>query len=77
MKLHPKYMQELSQLATQLNRNIERLNQEIFSQTLRMNITSESSNTMWKERYEEYLKSGGIDDYPTWIVKTDSKNLFP
>lgn len=77
IKLRQSRMQELNLLVTQLNRNIEKLNNEMSLQMLQTNTISESLNMTLMEQFAKYQKSGGTDDYPTWIVKSDSQNLFP
>lgn len=45
-------------------------------QKLNDNI-QEQRNTTLKEQYSEYLKRGGTDDIPIWIMKNEMHELFP
>lgn len=34
-------------------------------------------NSTQQAAYDEYRKNGGIDDIPTWIMKSEMHELFP
>lgn len=34
-------------------------------------------NSTQQAAYDEYRKRGGIDDIPTWLMKSDMNELFP
>lgn len=34
-------------------------------------------NSIQQELYDEYRKRGGIDDIPTWIMKSETHEQFP
>lgn len=75
-----KFQNELSEL-NDLSIQFEILKTNIRKQSeldlQKITSTSELLNTTQKVEYEAYQKRGGTDDIPTWLMKSDLKNLFP
>lgn len=59
----------------------ELLKSEINDQTdLSLNLSRSTPgllNSTQQAAYDEYQKNGGIDDIPTWLMKSEMNELFP
>lgn len=59
----------------------ELLKSEINDQTdLSLNLSRSTPgllNSTQQAAYDEYRKNGGIDDIPTWLMKSEMNELFP
>lgn len=72
-----KELSELNDLSIQLEILKLNMRKQNESDLQKIISTSEPLSTIQKAEYEAYLKRGGTDDIPTWLMKSDLKNLFP
>lgn len=79
-----KEMKQLKQDLSALNGvqiRFELSKSEINDQTdLSLSLSSSTPgllNSTQQAAYDEYQKNGGIDDIPTWLMKSEMNELFP